>query len=93
MLTLIMGLLLLVFVFVPILYLFYVLQSKYYPCPFCGNSILKSDKICPFCSENLKELDTLDKKLVKIGKSYREGAELRAKGDDEIEKRYKERKR
>jgi hypothetical protein len=50
---------------------------------------LKNDKVCTFCSENLHELDTLDKKVVTIGKSFREGAELRAKGDGEIERRFK----
>jgi len=87
--TCIIGFLLLVFIAVPIIYLFYSWQSDQYPCPFCGETISKSARMCPFCSENLQRLDTSEKKLVTIGKSFREGADIRAKGDDEIERRFK----
>ncbi|UCH88514.1 MAG: hypothetical protein JSV49_09675 [Thermoplasmata archaeon] len=80
--------------FIAIIIIFFIHSwlSRFYNCPFCGEKILKTDTICMYCSENLKKLDTVDKKIVTIGKSFREGAELRTKSEDEIEKRYEEKK-
>lgn len=90
MIEIILIFILILFVALPIIYFVYSYQSKYYSCPFCGNRILKSDNICKYCSENLGKLDTPDKKIITIGKSFREGAEIRTKGEGDIEKIYKE---
>ena len=77
------------FIVVPIVYLIHSWSSKHTACPFCGEKILKSDRICPHCSVDLQKLDTVDKKIITVGKAFREGAEMRTRSDDEIEKRFR----
>jgi DNA-directed RNA polymerase subunit RPC12/RpoP len=91
MIEIILGLALIVFIVFPIIYLIYSLRSKHYPCPYCGNKILKSDRICVYCSENLEKLDTPDRKITTIGKSFREGADIAA-DPDQISKRFEKSK-
>ncbi len=74
----------------PMILYVYFLFSDYYSCPFCGNKILKSENICPFCSENLPRLKTLDEKAITVGKAYHKGGEIFATPLDELTKKDEE---
>jgi endogenous inhibitor of DNA gyrase (YacG/DUF329 family) len=88
MIEIIIGLILILFIGALIIFFIHSWYSSYYNCPFCGNKILKTDKICPHCSEQLQDLDTADKKIITVGKSFQEGAKRLTEPEDEIEKRY-----
>jgi hypothetical protein len=72
-----------------ILYAYFVF-SDYYSCPFCGNKILKSENMCPFCSETLPRLKPLDEKVSTVAKAYEKGGEIFATPLDELSKKNEE---
>ncbi len=74
----------------PLILFVYFWLSDYYSCPFCGNKILKSENICPFCSENLPRLKTLDEKVTTVAKAYHKGGEIFATPPEDLIKKDEE---
>lgn len=66
------------FIPIPFIILLYLWRSKYCSCPYCGNNILKSARVCPQCSKVMPKYDTLENKTVKVGKVWQDSAKIMA---------------
>ena len=78
MIEILFGLLIICYVGLPVIFFVYLWRSKYTSCPYCGNNILKTEQICPQCSKTMPQYDTLENKVIKVGRAYQEGAEILA---------------
>ena len=78
MIGILFAILILCFVSVPIIIFIYLLLSKYCSCPYCGENILKTDKICSHCSKTMPKYDTLENKVLKVGHAWQESAKIMA---------------
>ena len=87
MIEIILAVLLLCYVGLPIIFFIYFWRSKYASCPYCGEKILKIDKICTHCSKPMPKYDTLDEKVIKVGKAYQEGARILATPEGKVTER------
>ena len=78
MIGIIIAILLLCFIVFPGIYLLYLWRSKYCGCPYCGETILKTDRVCPHCSKNMPKYNTLENKVIKVGRTWQESAKIMA---------------
>jgi hypothetical protein len=84
MVRILLAILLLCYVLLPVIFLLYFWRSKYCSCPYCGNKILKTDKNCTHCSEKMPKYGTVEKKVIKVGKAYQEGAKILSTPENKI---------
>ncbi len=91
MIGIILAVILICYIAIPIIFFIYFWRSRYCSCPYCGNRILKIDKSCSHCNKTMPKYETLDKKVIKVGKAWQESANIMAtpecKRFDKLEKK------
>ena len=92
MIQILLAILLLCYVGLPVIFFILFWRSKYCSCPYCGNNILKSDKTCSHCSKTMPEYETLEKKIIKVGKAYQDGAGILATPESKLPEMFEKRK-
>lgn len=92
MIGILFAILLVCYVGLPIIFFIYFWRSKYTSCPYCGNKILKTAKICSHCTKTMPKYDTLEKKVIKVGRAYQDGAEILATPESKLPEMFEKRK-
>ena len=92
MIEILLAILLLCYVGLPIIFFILIWRSKYCSCPYCGNSILKSAKICSHCSKTMPKYESLENKVITVGKAYQDGARILATPESKLPEMFEKRK-
>ena len=92
MFEIILAILLICYGGLPVIFLILLWRSKYCSCPYCGNKILKSDKTCSHCSKHMPKYETLEKKVIKVGKAYQDGASILSTPESKLPEMFEERR-
>jgi hypothetical protein len=78
MFEIILAIIILCYVGLPIIFFILFWRSRYCSCPYCGDKILKTDKICTHCAKTMPKYDTLENKVIKVGHAWQESAKIMA---------------
>ena len=71
----------------------YLWKSKYCSCPYCGDEILKSDKICSHCSKPMPKYENLESKIINVSHAYQDGARILATPESKLPEMFEQRKK